>query len=99
MHQEGAGRGTLTGLRPWVIRDCSPNLNRQSTTGPYRWRYNLSWFDTIVISSILGSLWSVGMSITTAFLQAGFPAGFLLLLALTVTLGTLILFYLFTLRH
>ena len=39
------------------------------------------------------------MSIATAFLQAGFPAGFLLLLALAVALGTLILFYLFTLRH
>ena len=38
------------------------------------------------------------MSIATAFLRADFPVGFLLLLAL-VTLGTLILFYLFTLRH
>jgi hypothetical protein len=39
------------------------------------------------------------MSIATAFLQADFPVGFLLLLALAVTLGTLILVYLFTLRH
>lgn len=39
------------------------------------------------------------MSITTAFLQADFPVGFLLLLAFAVTLATLILFSLFTLRH
>lgn len=39
------------------------------------------------------------MSIATVFLQADFPVGFLLLLAFSVTLGTLILFYLFTLRH
>jgi hypothetical protein len=39
------------------------------------------------------------MSIATAFLRADFPVGFLLLLAFAVTLGTLILFYLITLRH
>jgi hypothetical protein len=43
---------------------------------------------------------SVGMSIATAFLlRADFPIGFLLLFAFAVALATLILFYLFTLRH
>jgi len=39
------------------------------------------------------------MSIATIFLRADFPVGFLLLLAFTMALATLILFYLFTLRH
>jgi hypothetical protein len=40
------------------------------------------------------------MSIVTAFLlRADFPISFLLLFVLAVTLATLILFYLFTLRH
>jgi hypothetical protein len=40
------------------------------------------------------------MSIATAFfLRADFPIGFLLLFAFAVALATLILFYLFTLRH
>jgi hypothetical protein len=39
------------------------------------------------------------MSTATAFLRADFPVGFLLLLAFAVTLATLVLFCLFTLRH
>ena len=39
------------------------------------------------------------MSIATVFLRADFPVGFLLLFALAMVLATLILFYLFTLRH
>jgi hypothetical protein len=39
------------------------------------------------------------MSIATAFLRADFPVGFLLLFAFAMVLATLILFYLFTLRH
>ena len=39
------------------------------------------------------------MSIATVFLRADFPVGFLLLLAFAVTLATLILFCLYTLRH
>ena len=42
---------------------------------------------------------SVGMSIATIFLQFDFPMGFVLLVAFAVTLATLILFSLFTLRH
>jgi hypothetical protein len=39
------------------------------------------------------------MSIATTFLQVDFPVGFVLLVALAVTLATLVLFSLFTLRH
>jgi hypothetical protein len=39
------------------------------------------------------------MSIATAFLQADFPAGFLLLLGFAGILATLVLFCVFTLRH
>ena len=39
------------------------------------------------------------MSIATVFLRADFPVSFLLLFVLAVTLATLILFYLFTVRH
>ena len=39
------------------------------------------------------------MSTATAFLRVDFPVGFLLLLAFAVTLATLILFCLYTLRH
>ena len=40
------------------------------------------------------------MNIATAFLlRADFPVGFLLLFAFAVAIATLILFYLFTLRH
>ena len=39
------------------------------------------------------------MSIVRAFLQVDFPVGFVLLVALAVTLATLVLFSLFTLRH
>ena len=39
------------------------------------------------------------MGIVTAFLQADFPVGFVLLVAFAVTLATLILFCLFALRH
>jgi hypothetical protein len=40
------------------------------------------------------------MNIAMAFLlRADFPVGFLLLFAFAVALATLILFYLFTLRH
>jgi hypothetical protein len=39
------------------------------------------------------------MGIATAFLQADFPAGFVLLVAFAATLAALILFSLFTLRH
>jgi len=39
------------------------------------------------------------MSIVTIFLRADFPVGFLLLFAFATALATLILFYLFTLRH
>ena len=39
------------------------------------------------------------MNIATTFLRADFPIGFLLLFAFAVALATLILFYLFTLRH
>jgi hypothetical protein len=40
------------------------------------------------------------MNIATAFLlRADFPVSFLLLFVLAVALATLILFYLFTLRH
>ena len=39
------------------------------------------------------------MSIATAFLRADFPVGFLLLFAFAMALATLILFYLFTVRH
>jgi hypothetical protein len=39
------------------------------------------------------------MSIATTFLQVDFPVGFVLLGALAVTLATLVLFSLFTLRH
>jgi hypothetical protein len=39
------------------------------------------------------------MSIATAFLRADFPVGFLLLFAFAMALATLILFYVFTVRH
>ena len=39
------------------------------------------------------------MSIATTFLQVDFPVSFVLLVAFAVTLATLILFSLFTLRH
>ena len=39
------------------------------------------------------------MGIDTASIQAGFPAGFVLLAAVAVTLAILILVTLFTLRH
>ena len=39
------------------------------------------------------------MSTATVFLRVDFPIGFLLLLSFAVTLATLILFWLFTLRH
>ena len=39
------------------------------------------------------------MGVYTASIQAGFPAGFVLLAAVAVTLAILILFTLFTLRH
>jgi len=39
------------------------------------------------------------MSIATVFLRADFPVGFLLLFAFAMGLATLILFYLFTVRH
>ncbi len=39
------------------------------------------------------------MGIDTASIQAGFPAGFVLLAAVTVMLALLILFTLFALRH
>jgi hypothetical protein len=39
------------------------------------------------------------MGIDTVSIQAGFPAGFVLLAAVAVTLAILILFTLFTLRH
>ena len=39
------------------------------------------------------------MSIATVFLRADFPVGFLLLFAFAIVFATLILFYLFTLRH
>ena len=39
------------------------------------------------------------MSTATVFLRVDFPVGFLLLLAFAVTLATLILFCLYTLRH
>ena len=39
------------------------------------------------------------MGIDTAPIQAGFPAGFVLLAAVAVTLAILVLFTLFTLRH
>jgi hypothetical protein len=39
------------------------------------------------------------MSIAKAFLQADFPASFVLLVAFAVTLATLILYCLFALRH
>jgi hypothetical protein len=39
------------------------------------------------------------MSIATAFLQADFPVGFLLLVALSVALAALVLFWLFTAQH
>jgi hypothetical protein len=39
------------------------------------------------------------MSIATVFLRADFPVGFLLLFAFAMSLATLILFYLFTVRH
>ena len=39
------------------------------------------------------------MGIDTASIQAGFPAGFVLLAAVAVTLAILILLSLFTLRH
>jgi hypothetical protein len=39
------------------------------------------------------------MGIATAFLQAAFPVGFVLLVAFAATLATLILFCLVTLRH
>ena len=39
------------------------------------------------------------MGIATAFLQAAFPVGFVLLFAFAGILATLILFCLFTLRH
>jgi hypothetical protein len=39
------------------------------------------------------------MSIATVLLRADFPIGFLLLFAFAMALATLILFYLFTLRH
>jgi hypothetical protein len=39
------------------------------------------------------------MGIATAFLQADFPVGFLLMSAFAVALATLVLFYLFTVRH
>jgi hypothetical protein len=39
------------------------------------------------------------MGIATAFVQADFPVGFLLLGAFGVALAFLVLFYLFTVRH
>ena len=39
------------------------------------------------------------MSIAMVLLRADFPIGFLLLFAFAMALATLILFYLFTLRH
>ncbi len=39
------------------------------------------------------------MSIATVFLRVDFPVSFLLLFAFTMALATLILFYLFTVRH
>jgi hypothetical protein len=39
------------------------------------------------------------MSIATTFLQVDFPVSFILLVAIAVTLATLVLFSLFTLRH
>jgi hypothetical protein len=39
------------------------------------------------------------MGIATAFLQADFPVGFLLLVALSVVLATVVLFCLFTVQH
>jgi hypothetical protein len=39
------------------------------------------------------------MGIATAFVQADFPVGFLLLGAFVVALAFLVLFYLFTVRH
>ena len=39
------------------------------------------------------------MGIATAFVQADFPVGFLLLGAFAVALAFLVLFYLFTVRH
>jgi hypothetical protein len=39
------------------------------------------------------------MSIATMFLRADFPVSFLLLFAFAMALATLILFYLFTVRH
>jgi hypothetical protein len=39
------------------------------------------------------------MGIDTASIQAGFPAGFVLLAAVAVTLAILVLFTLLTLRH
>lgn len=39
------------------------------------------------------------MSSAMTFLQVDFPVGFVVLVALAVTLATLILFSLFTLRH
>ena len=39
------------------------------------------------------------MGVYTASIQPGFPAGFLLLAAVAVTLAILVLFTLFTLRH
>ena len=39
------------------------------------------------------------MGITTAFLQDGFPVGFLLVSAFAGILATLVLLWVFTLRH
>ena len=39
------------------------------------------------------------MGIATAFLQADFPVGFLLLVGLSVALAALVLFCLFTVQH
>jgi hypothetical protein len=39
------------------------------------------------------------MGIATAFVQAGFPVGFLLLSAFAVVLAALVLFWLFTAQH
>ena len=39
------------------------------------------------------------MGIAAAFLQADFPVGFLLLVALSAVLAALVLFYLFTAQH
>jgi hypothetical protein len=39
------------------------------------------------------------MSIATTFLQVDLPVSFVLLVAFAVTLATLVLFSLFTLRH